>query len=130
MTTPMTLTVEGVRVLSEANQRGHWAARHRRNRGQQDIVRASLVRLDRAAILAAPRLRVTFTRVRGPRGQVMDSDGLVIAFKHCRDAVAGWLAVDDGDPWYDWRYDPEQPRGKEFAVRIKFEAIEAPPAAG
>ena len=132
-TTPpaaVTLTVEGVRVMSEANTRGHWATRHRRNRMQQDLVRVALLRLDRAGLLAAGRLRVTFSRVRGPRGQVMDSDGLCIAFKHVRDAVAAWLQRDDGDPWWDWQYHPEQVRGKEYGVRIRFEAVPAADAAG
>lgn len=127
-TTPpaaVTLTVEGVRVMSEANTRGHWATRHRRNRMQQDLVRVALLRLDRAGLLAAGRLRVTFSRVRGPRGQVMDSDGLCIAFKHVRDAVAGWLQRDDGDGWYDWRYDPEQVKGKEYGVRLTFTPLPA-----
>jgi hypothetical protein len=123
------LTIEGVRVESEANAHAHWRTRQRRARAQHDLVRLALARLDPATFRAAPRLRVTFTRVMGPRGRGFDSDNLVGAFKHVRDAVAAWLGRDDGDPWFDWVVSPEQVRGHEYGVRIGFDPLASRSAA-
>jgi|JI10StandDraft_1071094.scaffolds.fasta_scaffold1071454_2 hypothetical protein len=125
---PVTLTVEGLRVESEANAHAHWRTRQRRAKSQHELLRLSLSRLDRAAMLAVPRLRVTFTRVMGKRGRAFDDDNLVGAFKHCRDCCAAWLGRNDRDPWYEWVVSPVQDRGREFGVRITFEAVR--PAAG
>lgn len=125
---PVTLHIDGVRVESEQNRRDHWAVKAKRVRAQKDLVLAALAGRDLAAFRAAPRLRVTFARVMGPRGRVMDAgDNLNGAFKACRDAVAHALKRDDGDPWWDWRYDPVQVRGADYGVRISFEVL---PAAG
>jgi hypothetical protein len=126
-TAPVTLHIDGVRLVTLTNQRGHWTARHRRNREQQAIVRAALVRLDRAALRAAPRLRVTLQRVIGKRGRPLDRDGLWSSMKHCIDAVAAHLGVDDGDGWWDWQVSPVQVRGADYGVKISFEVL---PAAG
>ena len=136
MSTPppaaVTLTVEGVRVESESNRRdAHWAVRAKRARMQGDLVRLALSQIDRKPFAAAPRLRVTFQRIMGKRGRAFDSgDNLNGSFKFVRDVVARVFAVDDGDPWWDWKYDPEQVRGKEYGVRIRFEAVPAADAAG
>lgn len=123
---PVTITIEGVRVYSEANKRdGHWGVRARRARGQADIVRAALVGLDRQAMKACPRLRVTFQRVMGKRGRAFDSDNLTGSMKVCRDVVARWIGVDDGDPWWDWVVNPEQVRGMDYGIRIRFEPLAA-----
>lgn len=122
----LTIHIDGVRVVTETNTRGHWTARHRRNRAQQGVVRATLAaHLDRAALRAAPRLRVTLQRVIGKWGRPFDRDGLWSSMKHCIDAVAACLGVDDGDPWYDWRVHPEQVRGSDYGVRISFEVLAA-----
>ena len=129
MSTPppaaVTVVIDGLRVLSEANtaSHGHWRTRHRRTRAQKDLVLGAMLRMDRSAWKACHRLRVTFQRVKGPRGRDMDDDNLVGAFKAVRDAVAHWAGVSDGDVWWDWRYDPEQVKGKEYGVRIRFEAV-------
>ena len=118
---PVVVAVEGLRVESEANSHTHWRARQRRARSQRELILLALARVDRAALQAAPRLRVTFTRVMGPRGRPFDDDNLVGAFKHVRDAVAGWLGVDDRDPWCVWVVNPVQERGGEYGVRVRFE---------
>ncbi len=118
---PLTLTIEGVRVESEANAHAHWRTRQRRAKSQRALVRLALSRLDRAALLALPRLRVTLTRLMGPRGRGFDSDNLVGAFKHVRDEVAAWLGVDDGSDWWEWVVSPAQMKGREYGVRITLE---------
>jgi hypothetical protein len=121
----LTLTIEGVRLVSETNQRSHWSARHRRNRGQQELVRAALVGVDKAPLLALPRLRVVLTRVMGKRGRPFDRDNLWSSMKHTIDAVASWAGKPDHDPFWVWEVSPTQERGPEFAVRLTFA-----PAAG
>ena len=124
---PVTLHIDGLRVESEANAHTHWRARQRRAAAQRLVVRAALSWRDLSAFKTAPRLRVTFRRVKGPRGRDMDSDNLAGAFKAVRDEVAAVIGRDDGDRWFDWRYDPVQTRGKDFGVRITLESL---PAAG
>lgn len=126
---PVTVVVEGLRVESEQNTRGSWHGKHRRTAGQKDLVIAALSRLDKAALRACGRLRVTFARVMGKRGRAFDDDNLVGAFKATRDAVAHAIGVDDGSPWWDWQYDLTQTRGPEYAVRIKFAPLSPPGAA-
>lgn len=122
----VTLTIQGLRVVSEANLRaGHWAVRHRRNRGQQDLVRAALNGVDKAAVLGGARCRVTLTRVMGPRGRPFDRDNLWGSMKHAIDAVSAWAGTPDHDPFWEWAVSPTQERGKEYAVRITLEPLGA-----
>ena len=103
-------------VLSEANQRHHWAARKKRF----DAQRMTLV----AAFLDAPLLsmfnylpvRVTFTHV----GRRMDSDNLAGAFKALRDELAETVfGVDDGDDGVEWRYEQRPGGSPGVVVRIE-----------
>jgi hypothetical protein len=104
-------------VVSEANQRCHWAVRKRRG----DVQRATLSGVLRWSNLDRwePELPVvvTFTHV----GRTMDDDNLRSAFKVCRDFLAKWLGCDDSpnDP-VTWNYD--QTRGTP-GVRIRIEGV-------
>jgi hypothetical protein len=123
-----TVFVPGLRVHSELNARSHWAARNRRRREQADavtcVLRLSLAGGAATALRAAPRLRVTMTRIYAGRGRAMDSDNLDGAFKFVRDAVAAWLGRDDGpDSGIDWH--TRQERGETPGVGIRLEAIPA-----
>lgn len=133
-TTPpaaVTVVIDGLRVVGETNQRGHWSRQYRRNRGQQDIVIPTLrVRLDVRAWSAVPRLRVTLQRVYAPRGRPFDRDNLWSSMKHVIDGTATVFGRPDDDPWFDWQVNSEQVRGKEYGVRIRFEAVPAADAAG
>jgi hypothetical protein len=119
-------------VRSEPNARDHWAVRRGRFRAQAAAFRGAVVE---AGMMLPPhpvpgvetRLHyrppvpcvVTLTHV-GPR---MDDDNLAGAFKGLRDAVAGWLRVDDGDGRVAWRYD--QRPGRPPGVLVRFAPADA-----
>ena len=118
----LTLTVVvPVATKGTLNSREHWAARARRVKGERAAVWAALQAVGPVCphgLYAAPRVRVTLTRVNGGR---MDSDNLAGALKGVRDTVAlDWFGRDDADPRFDWRYAQEPGRGPA-AVRITFE---------
>ena len=122
MSDPLTVvvTIPGLQLKSPGNRLEHWRARSRRANSQKDVVRFHLLALGRGVrdrLAAAPRLAVRFVRVGGRK---MDSDNLVAALKHCRDALADWLQIDDGSDWYDWRWPTQEP-GSGYAVRIELE---------
>lgn len=88
-----------IRVESESNARGHWAAKHRRTAATRGPV----------ALLARPQVSglvgpwsVLMTRV-APRK--LDDDNLRGALKAARDGVADALGVDDADDRVTWQYD-------------------------
>ena len=91
-----------VAVVSEANMREHWAAKHRRKKMQQAAVRLWLQTALHRPPFGPPYI-VTMTRV-GKRA--LDSDNLAGACKHVRDEVARLLGVNDGDTESaSWLYD-------------------------
>jgi hypothetical protein len=114
-----------VEVKSEANQRCHWAVRHRRFRGQQDAIDAAV--LDTAGVFgqfidmlaSGHKASVTFTRL---GGRALDDDNLNGAFKAIRDRIAGYLNVDDADPRLTFHYSQEP--GKLIGVRVTIESSE------
>lgn len=81
-----------IKTVSEANQREHWASRHRRKKAQQAVA----VPILRAALkpIPSPPLTITFTRVSVSR---MDPDNLAGAMKHIQDALCHVIGIDDGD---------------------------------
>lgn len=94
-----------VTVVSEANRREHWTVKHNRVKSQGKAV---------AAAIAVQGLRkwkppswpvvVTLARLGGPR---TDDDNSNNGLKAVRDAVAAFLAVDDGDETkVRWEYPP------------------------
>ena len=119
------LTIPGLRIHSEANERCHWAVRRKRfqdqhmalllawrkaTRGSQETVLRSLT----------PPLRITLTRV-GKR--TLDSDNLAGGFKGLRDSMASILGLDDGDPLLEWVYRQRADGGCGFAVAIMIETV-------
>lgn len=48
----------------------------------------------------------------------LDSDNLTASFKPLRDAIAGWLRVDDADPRLSWQYGQQQTKGSEGVIVI------------
>jgi hypothetical protein len=54
----------------------------------------------------------------------MDGDGLQASAKHCRDAVADFLKVNDADPRITWVY--QQTKAKDYSVLITVESAHAP----
>jgi hypothetical protein len=112
------LRLDGLRLVNVANAREHWSTRKRRVTREHAAVNAALrgVRLP-----AGPRWTVTITRE--GRG-LLDDDGLAIAGKGVRDAVAAALGVDDGPRGpVTWLY--AQRRAKAYAVEVRVEVCDA-----
>ncbi len=96
-------------------------ARHRRQKAEREAVLWELRRA-KATPPQTPCLCV-LTRY-SPATRPMDDDNLAGAFKAIRDALAGWIGVDDGDT-ARLRFRYAQERGS-WAVRIEFHAQEVP----
>jgi hypothetical protein len=116
-----------VQIISEANQRGHWAKHARRRQVHRETgalaVRLCMVWMVRLKLWERPVL-VTLTRLRGRRGRALDDDNLGSGFKSFRDGVAMALGVDDGDKnKAQWKYGEE--KGSGWGVRVRIEALEA-----
>jgi hypothetical protein len=100
-----------IRTVSEANARGHWAAKAKRVRSHR--VTVGLALRGRVASLRLPAV-VVLTRVAPSSG--LDGDNLLGSLKACRDGVADALGVDDRDPRVRWEY--RQERGP-YAVVVR-----------
>lgn len=108
------LRLDGLRLVNVANAREHWATRKRRVAREHAAVNAALRGV---SLPAGPRWTVTITRE--GRG-LLDDDGLAIAGKGVRDALAAALGVDDGPRGpVAWRY--AQRRAKGYAVEVRVE---------
>lgn len=113
----MLTVVVPVRVISEANARGHWRARHRRTRDTRHVVTMCL---DAAwgVTPPSPPLVVRLTRI-APRSLDV-GDNLPMSLKAAKDAVAKWLGVDDRrDDLVRYEYSQEKGQPREYAVRIE-----------
>ena len=114
MTTLLTVVVP-LRLVSEANAHEHWRKRHKRALEQHNAVAWALA-TTRAAT-PQPPLTVTITRIAPGR---LDSDNAVGSAKFCRDAVAGWLGVNDRrDDLVVYVVRQEKGKPREYAVRIE-----------
>lgn len=89
-----------ITVISEANQREHWAQTHDRKSKQQQAFNAEWTVLAGRVQISTP-CTVRLMRI---GAQEMDSDNLAGSFKHVRDAVARMIGIDDGSPLLTWRY--------------------------
>lgn len=115
-----TVTVP-VKTVSELNRHEHWRIRAKRAKAQHRAIGYALVANHRAIIfvgkMAKPGpLHVHLTRLSARK---LDSDNLAGALKHCRDAVAKFLGVDDGnEAAVSWSVGQERQKG--YAVRVEF----------
>ncbi len=114
-----------IRVVSEANQRDHYMAKHSRKVAQQAELTTEWRRLVKKHRLTLP-VTVRFTRI-GPKA--LDSDNLAGSFKHVRDSLAKILGVDDGDDRISFTY-AQQANGKRvYGIQIEIQqAATIPPA--
>ena len=108
-----------VRVMSEANERVHWAVRRRRFAKQAEAVsdawsESPLTYPSPKCIWHALPVTITLTHV----GRQMDTDNLEGAFKGVRDKIADIINLDDADGRVSWHYN--QYPGKP-GVRITIE---------
>lgn len=113
-----------LKLLSESNQRAHWAVRHRRSKAQRQEVFICL----RLSSLPRPALpcRITITRI---APYALDShDNLPASAKAVTDAVSDWLAGEYGQgqdrcEGLEWRYAQRKGKPREYAVEITLEEI-------
>lgn len=106
-----------IRVVSEANQREHWAKRSVRVKHQKYYAAVFAPRGMKSK-LSLP-LTVKFTRTYPNVGKPMDTDNLAGSFKHVQDVIAELLGVDDGDGRIEWQYAQEKVGGKDYGVQVK-----------
>ncbi len=107
--TALRVELPGLRLVSEANQRGSWHRGAGRAARQRSVVALRLRRMKPIA----PPCEVRVIRI-APRA--LDDDNLARACKAVRDEVARWLGVDDGDTRVSWRVG--QVRGRSYGVRV------------
>jgi hypothetical protein len=105
-----------VRVVSEPNERCHWAKRYKRFKRQAETL-GEYLRLLRPLPLP---LAVTLTKLGGVS---LDAhENLRAAFKGLADALAAWVGTDDADPELVWLYGQEP--GGPHGVRVEFRCLE------
>src|SRR4051812_37553527 len=106
-----------LRLVSEANARGHWAVRAKRVKRQRTAVGLVLNTQPRPTLPCV----VTVTRI-APRA-LDGHDNLQASCKATIDAIAQWLGVDDRDPRVTWRYGQRRGKAKEYGVEIEAVAV-------
>jgi hypothetical protein len=108
-----------VKLISEANQREHWAIKNKRKKAQQRTV--EMVWLA-GRYRVAPPVVVTLTRV-GVRK--LDSDNLAGSCKHVQDAIAKCMGVDDGDERkVRWVYEQRKGLPKQYLLEVRIDEVE------
>lgn len=110
-------------VVSEANQRGHWAKHHKRKQAHRWIA-CQYTKVWLWTELGGRVCVVTLTRVKGPRQRDFDDDNLRSAFKAIRDGIADAIGIDDGSKGIRWEYAQERRGGSLGCVAVKIERLE------
>lgn len=108
----------GLRIVSEANQRGHWAKKAARAKLHRTCAAAALYGTCIRGAPVKPPVIITLTRI-APRQ--LDSDNLAGGFKAARDGIADWLHIDDGDERLTWRYEQRKGRPGEYDAECVIE---------
>lgn len=106
-----------IKIVSTANHREHWSAKHRRNKQHAEAVRIAFL-ASRQIPYSGTGLKITLTRI---GGKLIDkADNLPNGFKSVIDEVARQVGTDDGSDYYSWVFD--QCPGRETpAVEIRIE---------
>lgn len=108
------------KLISEANQREHWAVRQTRKKKQQFAVQTAWIAEGLNGKAFFWPVTVTLTRV-GPRK--LDPDNLAGSCKHAQDQVARCLGVDDGDEArVRWVYQQRKGVPKEYGLVVRLES--------
>lgn len=103
-----------IRLVSEANQRCHWATRSPRTKKHRWASRMLCQNMfGRPPVLP---VRVELTRI-APRE--LDDDNLRSAFKAIRDGIADWLGVLDNDKRIRWDYGQKPGGVKVYAIKVE-----------
>ena len=115
--TVLRLDIPGLKIVSEANERGRWFAGAKRSAQQRAIVGAMLSRHRPLPVPAIVRM------VRVAPCALDEGDNISRAFKSVRDEVANWLGVNDRDPIVEWHVGQQKGAPKEYGVRLHVRAI-------
>jgi len=108
----MTFSIElPIRIESEANGRGHWAAKAGRAKRQREQMQLLIPKHKLPGLPCA----VTLTRI-APRR--LDGDNLQSGFKAVRDGIADRMGIKDNDPRVTWAYDQRRGAPNQYACRI------------
>lgn len=105
-----------VRTWGPNGSHSHWAVTAKR---RKTLRMATMAALRTSFGIMPPFIPsvVILTRI---GKQKMDSDNAGFAMKGCRDAIADWIGIDDGDSRVDWIV--RTATGKAFAVQIEMRA--------
>ena len=104
-----------IRLVSEANARGHWRRGHQRSKLQKKALAGAW--LEAGCPLVDLPAVVVITRI-APRQ--LDSDNLSRACKALRDEVAQWFGVDDSvQSPLSWRYEQRRGEPKEYGIHVR-----------
>ena len=114
----------GVRLVSVANLREHWATRAGRNKRHRAAAHratayelASLRSWARMPDTSRP-MTITITRI-APRK--LDSDNLASSAKAVRDGIAEALGIDDGSELVTWLYAQTKRFPHEYGCQVRIE---------
>jgi hypothetical protein len=108
--------VAGLKTVSEANDRSHWAVKNRRKQEQQQLVAVAMHNAIRGRQIEFPCV-VKLTRI-GPKR--MDDDNWTRSAKGVRDIIAQKLGCDDGDESKIKFEYAQMPIGsRDYAVKVE-----------
>jgi hypothetical protein len=110
----------GIRTVSAANAREHWAVKAKRNKSERTAIRAYFATCPPSLRLTDAPLVVSLARF-GKR--LLDDDNLAGSFKAIRDEVAACLNRDDG-PKAGIRWVYQQTTAKDYWIEIEVKADE------
>ena len=102
-----------LRIISEANQRGHWSKSASRKALHRNTARCILQ--SHARPHKDGPITITLTRI-APR--VLDDDNLASGFKAVRDGVADWLGIDDGSKRLTWVYAQRKGLAGQYVAEV------------
>ena len=112
-----------IKTVSVANKSEHWAKRAKRTKLHRQTAAAMLRSYGMPGDIwrtSFPiRWTITLIRIGGRR---LDDDNLRAALKACRDGVADWLGIDDGDNRLVWQYGQE-PKKRKLPPGVRVEIV-------
>ena len=119
-----TAFVMPIEIISEANNRDHWAKKHKRAKNQKGLAYAYCLKYlgyPRGKSDLRKKWRITLVRIKAKGQRRYDGDNLQSGFKAIRDGIAMYLDIDDGSDRLDWIYEQEKGGDERGSVRVEIE---------
>jgi hypothetical protein len=115
-----TVAIDSLRLVSEANVKCHWRVRAKRNKEHREASRLALESMigDPKIWTSQLPIVITITRIGCRR---LDSDNLYSSAKSCRDGIADFLGVNDGDTRITWVMEQRKGSPKFYGVEISYQ---------